>query len=73
MNKLLTPIKYSLLAIVTIGTVFALSDQYMYHGAAVAISAGVLLSVIEDFEYANGYYDSTTLPLSIRSSSNIYD
>ena len=55
MHKLLTPIKYSLLAIVTIGTIFALSDQYMYHGAALAISAGILLSVIEDFEYANGY------------------
>ena len=55
MHKLLTPIKYSQLAIITIGTIFALSDQYMYHGAALAISAGVLLSFIEDFEYANGY------------------
>ena len=55
MNKLLAPIKYSLLAIVTIGTIFALSDQYMYHGAALAISAGMLLSIMEDFEYANGY------------------
>ena len=55
MNKLLIPIQYSLLAIVTIGTIFALSDQYMYHGAALAISAGMLLSIIEDFEYANGY------------------
>ena len=55
MNKLLTPIKYSLLAIVTIGTIFALSDQYMHHGAALAISAGMLLSIMEDFEYANGY------------------
>ena len=55
MHKLLTPIKYSLLAIVTIGTIFALSDQYMYHGAALAISAGMLLSIMEDFEYANGY------------------
>ena len=53
MNKLLTPIKYSLLAIVTIGTVFALSDQYMYHGAALAISAGILLSVIEDYQYGH--------------------
>lgn len=53
MNKLLTPIKYSLLAIVTIGTVFALSDQYMYHGAALAISAGVLLSDIEDYQYGH--------------------
>ena len=53
MNKLLTPIKYSLLAIVTIGTVFALSDQYMYHGAALAISAGTLLSVIEDYQYGH--------------------
>ena len=55
MNKLLTPIKYFLLAIVTTGTVFALSDQYMYHGVALAISAGMLLSIMEDFEYANGY------------------
>lgn len=55
MNKLLTPIEYSLLAIVTIGTIFALSDQYMYHGAALAISAGLLLFAMEDFEYANGY------------------
>ena len=51
MNKLLIPIQYSLLAIVTIGTVFALFDQYMYHGAALAISAGILLSVIEDYQY----------------------
>ena len=53
MNKLLTPIKYSLLAIVTTGTVFALFDQYMYHGAALAISAGILLSVIEDYQYGH--------------------
>ena len=53
MNKLLTPIKYSLLAIVTIGTIFALSDQYMYHGAALAISAGILLYVIEDYQYGH--------------------
>lgn len=55
MYKLLTPIKYSQLAIITTGTIFPLFDQYMYHGAALAISAGILLSVIEDFEYANGY------------------
>ena len=53
MNKLLIPIQYSLLAIVTIGTVFALSDQYMYHGAALAISAGILLYVIEDYQYGH--------------------
>ena len=53
MNKLLAPIKYSLLAIVTIGTIFALSDQYMYHGAALAISAGLLLSIIEDYQYGH--------------------
>ena len=53
MNKLLIPIKYSLLAIVTIGTIFALSDQYMYHGAALAISAGIILSVIEDYQYGH--------------------
>ena len=51
MNKLLIPIQYSLLAIVTIGTVLALFDQYMYHGGALAISAGILLSVIEDYQY----------------------
>ena len=51
MYKLLLPIKYSLLAIVTIGTLLALTDQYMYHGAALAISAGILLSVIEDYQY----------------------
>ena len=50
MNKLLTPIQYLQVAIVTIGTIFALSDQYMYHGAALAISAGILLSVIEDYQ-----------------------
>ena len=53
MDKLLLPIKYSLLAIVTTGTIFALFDQYMYHGAALAISAGVLLSVIEDYQYGH--------------------
>ena len=52
MDKLLLPIKYSQLAIVITGTIFALFDQYMYHGAALAISAGVLLSVIEDYQYA---------------------
>ena len=53
MYKLLLPIKYSLLAIVTTGTIFALFDQYMYHGAALAISAGLLLSVIEDYQYGH--------------------
>ena len=52
MNTLLTPIKYSLLAIIITGTIFSLSDQYTYHGAALAISAGILLSVIEDYQYA---------------------
>ena len=51
MHKLLLPIKYSLLAIVTTGTIFALIDQYMYHGAALAIAAGLLLSLIEDYQY----------------------
>ena len=55
MHKLLTPIKYFQLAIVITGTIFSLSDQYMYHGATLAISAGILLSFIEDFEYANEY------------------
>ena len=53
MNKILIPIKYSQLAIVITGTIFALSDQYMYHGAALAISAGILLSVIEDYQYGH--------------------
>ena len=53
MHKLLLPIKYSLLAIVTMGTIFALSDQYMYHGAALAIAAGLLLSIIEDYQYGH--------------------
>lgn len=53
MDKLLLPIKYSLLAIVATGTIFALFDQYMYHGAALAISAGILLSFIEDYQYGH--------------------
>ena len=53
MYKLLTPIKYFQLAIVTMGTIFALSDQYIYHGAALAIAAGLLLSVIEDYQYGH--------------------
>ena len=53
MNKLLTPIQYLQVAIVTIGTIFALSDQYIYHGAALAISSGILLSVIEDYQYGH--------------------
>ena len=53
MNKLLTPIQYLQVAIVTTGTIFALFDQYMYHGAALAISAGILLSVIEDYQYGH--------------------
>ena len=53
MNKLLTPIQYLQVAIVFNGTIFALSDQYMYHGAALAIAAGLLLSVIEDYQYGH--------------------
>ena len=50
MNKLLTPIQYLQVAIVFNGTLLTLTEQYIYHGAALAISAGILLSVIEDYQ-----------------------
>ena len=51
MNKLLIPIQYLQVAIVFNGTLLALTNQYQYDGAALAISAGILLSVIEDYQY----------------------
>lgn len=51
MNKLLIPIQYLQVAIVLNGTLLALTDQYAHHGAALAISAGLLLSAMEDYFY----------------------
>lgn len=51
MNKILIPIQYLQVAIIFNGTLLALTDQYMYHGAALAIAASLLLSLIEDYQY----------------------
>lgn len=53
MNKLLIPIQYLQVAIVFNGTLLALTEQYIYHGATLAIAAGILLSVIEDYQYGH--------------------
>ena len=53
MNKLLIPIQYILLTIIIVGSVFTLTDQHTSHAAALAISAGLLLSVIEDYQYGH--------------------
>ena len=53
MNKLLIPIQYLQVAIVFNGTLLTLTNQYTYHGATLAITAGILLSVIEDYQYGH--------------------
>ena len=53
MDKLLIPIQYLQVAIVFNGTLLTLTNQYTYHGAALAIAAGLLLSVIEDYQYGH--------------------
>jgi hypothetical protein len=55
MNKLLSTLKCFHLVIITIGTLYATIDQFMYHGAILAILAGISLVMIEDTEYAFGY------------------